>query len=171
MSAKFRPAVWGGLFIGVLSALPFVSALNGCCCLWVVCGGLLTSYLLQESRPVALTAGDGAIGGLLAGAIGAVISSILSAIITAASGMSMNGAVEQMLERGGELPPGLVRALEQMRDVPSVAWVALSFFVVLIVYPIFSMLGGLLGVAIFKKNPPPPPPGTVEILPPEPPPM
>jgi hypothetical protein len=29
------------------------------------------------------------------------------------------------------------------------------------------MLGALLGVAIFKKNPPPPPPGTVEVLPPQ----
>jgi hypothetical protein len=33
---------------------------------------------------------------------------------------------------------------------------------------IFGTLGGLLGVAVFKKDaPPPPPPGTVEILPPE----
>jgi len=33
---------------------------------------------------------------------------------------------------------------------------------------VFAMLGGLLGVALFKKKdlPPPPPPGTVEILPP-----
>jgi len=29
------------------------------------------------------------------------------------------------------------------------------------------MLGALLGVALFKRQPPPPPPGTVEILPPE----
>jgi hypothetical protein len=171
MSPKLRPALWGGLFIGVLSSLPFVSMLNGCCCLWVVCGGILTSYLLQESRPVPLTAGDGAVGGLLAGVVGAVISSIVSAIITLATGASMNAAIEQMLERGGELPPGFARTLEQMRDVPTAAWVALSFLAVLIVYPIFSMLGGLLGVAMFKKNPPPPPPGTVEVLPAEPPPM
>jgi hypothetical protein len=85
--------------------------------------------------------------------------------------MSVNNAVEQMLERGGELPPGFANALEQMRDVPTAAWVAISFVITLIVYPIFSMLGGLLGVALFKRTPPPPPPGTVEILPPEPPPM
>jgi hypothetical protein len=29
------------------------------------------------------------------------------------------------------------------------------------------MLGGLLGVAVFKKDAPPPPPGTIEVLPPE----
>jgi len=31
---------------------------------------------------------------------------------------------------------------------------------------IFATLGGLLGVAIFKKNAPPPPPGGMDILPP-----
>ena len=40
----------------------------------------------------------------------------------------------------------------------------LMFFVV--VGLIFGMLGGLLGVALFKKEAPPPPPGTVEVLPP-----
>jgi hypothetical protein len=29
------------------------------------------------------------------------------------------------------------------------------------------MLGGLLGVALFKKNAPPPEPGRVDVLPPE----
>jgi hypothetical protein len=38
----------------------------------------------------------------------------------------------------------------------------------IIIDTVFGMLGGLLGVAMFKKNaPPPPPPGTVEVLPAE----
>ena len=45
MGQKLQPAVLGGLLIGVLSALPFVSM---CCCLWVIAGGVLTTYLLQE---------------------------------------------------------------------------------------------------------------------------
>jgi hypothetical protein len=39
-----------------------------------------------------------------------------------------------------------------------------------VVFTVFGMLEGLLGVAIFKKNAPPPPPGPpgmVEVLPPE----
>jgi hypothetical protein len=32
---------------------------------------------------------------------------------------------------------------------------------------VFGLLGGLLGVAMFKKNLPPPPPGGVQVLPPE----
>ena len=43
-----------------------------------------------------------------------------------------------------------------------------NLFLSVIVGGVFAMLGGLLGVALFKKKdlPPPPPPGTVEILPP-----
>jgi len=56
----------------VLSALPIVGAANACCCLWVVSGGLLAAYLLQQDRQQPITAGDGAIVGLLAGISGAI---------------------------------------------------------------------------------------------------
>ena len=55
-SGRLQPAFYGGLLIGVLSALPIVSAGNCCCCLWVVAGGMLAVYLRQrgspESKPV-----------------------------------------------------------------------------------------------------------------------
>ena len=60
----------GGLFIGVLSALP---AVNCCCCLWIVCGGVLAAYLDQQNDPRPITAGRGAWNGFLAGVIGAVV--------------------------------------------------------------------------------------------------
>lgn len=166
MGGRLQPAFWGGLFIGVLSALPFVGDLNLCCCIWVLSGGVLTAYLLQEAQPTPITAGDGAVLGLAAGAIGAVISSVLSALIALARGVDMDAAVEQMLSRG-DLPPQLAEAMARLRDVPDAAWYAGIFLLTLVVYPVFAMLGGLLGVAIFRRTPPPPPPGTVEVLPPE----
>ena len=51
MNDRIQPALWGGLFIGVLSALPLVNAGNCCCCLWVVCGGVLAAYLRQQNSP------------------------------------------------------------------------------------------------------------------------
>ena len=47
-NAMLMPAVWGGFFIGVLSALPIVGAANLCCCLWVICGGMVAAYLLSR---------------------------------------------------------------------------------------------------------------------------
>ena len=167
MPSRLQPALWGGLFIGVLSALPFVSNLNACCCLWVLAGGVLTSYLLQERTALPITAGDGAVAGLLAGLVGAVLMSVLGAVIAAFGGMNMQDAIDQMMTRG-DLPPQFNDALERARDVPAAVWFLLSLLVSMIVYPIFAMLGALLGVAIFKKRlPPTPPPGTMEVLPPE----
>ena len=166
MSSKLQPAFWGGLFIGVLSSLPFIGNLNTCCCLWVVVGGALTSYLLQERATVPITAGDGAVGGLLAGAIGAVVSAILAPLVALATGLTAREQIDRALS-GGELPPQLVDALAQLRDVPAIAWFLGALLIALIVYPIFAMLGGLLGVAMFRRTPPPPPPGTVEVLPPQ----
>jgi hypothetical protein len=46
-----------------------------------------------------------------------------------------------------------------------------TLFITVVIDTVFGMLGGLLGVAVFKKDlPPPPPPGTIDVLPPPPPP-
>jgi hypothetical protein len=169
MPSKLQPAFWGGLFIGVLSALPFVSALNVCCCLWVIAGGVLTSYLLQERLLTPLTAGDGAVGGLLAGLIGAAVSALIGLAFVAIQGNPMAQTFDQFLSQG-QMPPEAARLMERMREWPAALWFVLGFAVQLILFPIFSMLGALLGVAIFKRNvPPPSPPGTIDVLPPEPP--
>ena len=39
-----QPVLFGGLFMGVLSALPIIS-LGNCCCVWVAGGGAVTAYL------------------------------------------------------------------------------------------------------------------------------
>lgn len=162
MGSKLQPAFWGGLFIGVLSALPFVSTLNACCCLWVVAGGVLTSYLLQERSALPITAGDGAVGGLIAGAIGAVLASVLSAVFAAMQGVAGPAALDQIPQ--GDLPPELIRIFDQLRDLPPSVWYIGPLFIFLFIFPIFSLVGGLLGTAMFKRNTPPP--GTVEVLPP-----
>ncbi len=52
MSApKMLPALMGGLFIGILSSLPYIKGGNVCCCLWVVSGGLLAAWLMQQNTP------------------------------------------------------------------------------------------------------------------------
>ena len=53
-----QAALLGGLFIGVLSALPIINLAN-CCCLWIVGGGAIAAYLAQQQHPgpFGLTAG------------------------------------------------------------------------------------------------------------------
>jgi hypothetical protein len=171
MGIRLQPAFWGGLFIGVLSALPIVQAGNCCCCLWVVAGGVLAAYLRQQQTPYAIAASEGALVGLMAGVIGGVLTVVLSIPMQAVTGPMQQRMLDWILSANPDMPAEIRDAIE--RASGETGFHAVSFLLNLCVYIVvglvFGMLGGLLGVALFKKNasPPPPPPGTVEILPPE----
>jgi hypothetical protein len=165
MEGRLQPALWGGLFIGVLSALPIVNAGNCCCCLWVVAGGVLATYLRQQNTPYELPASEGALVGLLAGLVGGIIGSVLSIPVEMMMGPLQRQLMERILSSNPDFPAEMRDMVDNMAMGP--AAIAFRFVIMTIVGAIFGMLGGLLGVAIFKKNaPPPPPPGTIEVLPP-----
>lgn len=158
---RYQPALLGGLLIGVLSSVPVVSAGNLCCCLWVITGGLLTAYLQQQNTPEPLEAGEAALGGLIAGLIGAIISVVIGQIIfsmfASAFQSQIAEQVRQSLESNPDLPAdardrieGIVSMLTTGRGIALI-----QLAVVLPVYAIFGLLGGLLGMAFFKKKLPP----------------
>lgn len=168
-SGRLQPALYGGILIGVLSALPFVSAGNCCCCLWVVTGGVLAVYLRQQNSPFAITSAEGALVGLLAGVIGGAIGVILSIPVEAAMGPFMRNILDRVISSSPDFPAEMRDVLERAGQGGSGPMaIAFKLCVSLVAGAVFGMLGGLLGVAIFKKDgPPPPPPGTIEVLPPE----
>lgn len=166
---KLQPALLGGLFIGVLSALPLVNIAN-CCCLWVIGGGVLAAYLMQQNAPYAMTAADGALVGLFAGLLGGVIGTLVSIPIDLMMGPVQQRLVERLILSNPDVPEE-TRAMVESMAARGVSGIMIAFRLVfgVVVGAIFGMLGGLLGVAMFKKNlPPPPPPGGMDILPPEP---
>ena len=150
--SRHQPALLGGLFIGILSALPFVNAANACCCLWVVAGGLLTVYLQQQNTPEPVEAADAVLGGLIAGLIGAVISSLAGWALLSVTGNVWQEQMRQALENP-EVPPEMRDLLGNLLAGRGV--MLLAFAINIPVYAIFSMLGALLGLAIFKKKTPP----------------
>ena len=165
---RMQPAVFGGLFIGVLSALPLINLAN-CCCLWVIRGGVLAAYLMQQNYPYAISAADGALVGLLAGAMGGILGTLLSIPIDLMMGPVQQRLIERVILSNPDVPDE-TRVLFENMAARGLSAVVIAFRLVLgvVIGAIFGLLGGLLGVALFKSNepPPPPPPGTVEILPP-----
>jgi len=159
MSNRYQPAMLGGLFIGILSSLPYVRGANVCCCLWVVVGGLLTTYMRQQQQPEPIETAEAILGGLIAGAIGATLTLIGNwAFDSGASAIAIDRLREQL-----DANPGLS---PQMRDmilnfVAGRGVIFLRLAITLVVYTIFSMLGALLGLAFFKKKPTPPPPPAI----------
>jgi ribose/xylose/arabinose/galactoside ABC-type transport system permease subunit len=164
MNERLKPAFWGGLFIGVLSALPLVNLGNCCCCLWVLAGGALTVYLRQQTTPMEIPAAEGALMGLMAGAIGGVLATVIGLPLQMLTSGFNQQLMDRVLSSNPDMPPEL-RELFANTATGAVAGV-MMLVINVVVMTIFGMLGGLLGVAIFKKTPPPPPPGTVEVLPP-----
>jgi hypothetical protein len=166
-SRYWQPALLGGAVGGVLSALPFIGAFNVCCCLWVVTGGVVAAYLLQQNQQTPITAADGAIVGIFAGLIGAAINSLISLPISMVMGPVVQGFFER-LSTMSNLPPEARDALENManrRADMGPFGLVLAFFLGLcfnlFAGAIFSTLGGLLGSAIFAKKVPPAPPASI----------
>lgn len=154
MSSYLQPALLGGLVMGVLSALPIISAGNLCCCLWVVSGGLLAAYLLQQNRTGPITAADGAIVGLLAGLIGATCQFVLSIPI----GLLVGPVERQMLERLREMSGSGVAEFNLDRGPGLVGIVILrviAFMFTLVIGSIVSTVAGAVGAVLFAKSPPP----------------
>jgi len=165
-SSKFQPALYGGVFIGVLSALPLVNMGNCICCLWVVSGGALALYLVQQNQPYPVTAADGALVGLLAGVIGGALGALLSIPVQMAMGPVQQQVLQRYVLSNPDVPEETKELIRNMggRGATAIGTVINLIFSVCI-GAIFGMLGGLLGVALFKKTDLPPP-GTTEILPP-----
>ena len=153
--------------MGVLSALPFVSAGNLCCCLWVLVGGMVAAYVLQQNQSAPITPGDGALVGLLAGFIGAVVQVLVSIPISLVVGPMERAMVQRVLEMAGNMPSEMREMFERFgSEGQRAGFFIISRIVGLIFWScvggVFSTLGGLIGAAIFKKNTPP---GTIDVTP------
>jgi hypothetical protein len=154
--------------MGVLSALPLVNVFNVCCCGWVICGGLVAAYVLQQNTAVMITPGDGALVGLLAGLMGAFIAVFVSIPIDILVGPMERRFAEQIVDMAGTMPPEMRDFLGRYSRGGAEGFgyfvigkiVALMFW--LVAGAIFSTIGGALGALLFKK---PPPPAVVDVPP------
>jgi hypothetical protein len=163
---KLQPALLAGVAIGVLSALPIINVANLCCCAWVLFGGALAAYLMQQNHPIPITAGDGALVGLMAGIVGAIVATLISIPLTIATGPFQAQIIERILEGARDMPPEARDILESFRAGPAVGiGLIFSFFAMLVAGCFFGLIGGVIGALLFRKGtpdlPPPPPPPPV----------
>ena len=144
---KLKPALLGGVVVGLLSAIPFV---NYCCCIWAVGGGVLACFLYIKSSPVPVRPGDGAVVGALAGLVGAVIYLIIGLPIAL---LYSAQAMEQAFSQSGVRLPFTGTVL-----------IVVSMLIVALMLLVLAVIGGLIAVPLIEKRKnggmPPPPPDT-----------
>lgn len=153
--SRYQPALLGGLFIGILSTVPLVSALNLCCCLWVVVGGMIATYLRQQQLPEPIETAEAVLTGLLAGAIGALLNIAASWALLSVTGPMIPDELRTQIESNPDMPPQLRDMMLNLMNGRGLA--LLMFGVTLPAYALFSTLGALLGLSFFRKKPVTPP--------------
>ena len=167
----FKPALIGGVLLGILSALPFLNLVNCFCCAWVIAGGMLAAQLFVRNSPAIVTLSQGLVLGLMTGAIGAVVETVFSLPLRLMFMRMGPGFAEQMsqaIEQISGLPPETRNTLRSMLGDGSgfgAAFWILGGFLTLVIYAVMGMLGGTIGVALFEKRKPQPP--SPEIPPPQ----
>jgi hypothetical protein len=154
-TGRFVPGLIGGIATGVLSMLAGFLApdvfiiLSFFCIVWAVIGGALAANLFIKRSPLPVRSGEGAVLGLIAGAIGALIYMAIDTPIA----YSIHGDYIQMVSN------------QQAEKISAGAFFALTGMAGAVTILGFSVLGGLIGVAMFEKRKdyqagmPPPPPG------------
>ena len=169
MNSKVRAALIGGVVLGLLSGIPYLRLGNILCCLWVLLGGALASYLYIKQSATPVQMGEGALIGASAGAIGTFVELIVGVPLTILTGYPENKLIVGLLER---IDPR--QAEEYQRRIQPLLDMSfgeqffhqvfsLGTLLNLLITVVLALVGGLLAVPLFEKRkanilPPPPPP-------------
>jgi hypothetical protein len=147
-----------GIVMGILAAIPLIGILSSCCCLWAGlwgCGILaVLFYRMSNKTQPGLTIGQGVVLGLLAGAVGALLASILGGISSLVFG-GMSGAaymdyINQIPGAAESLDASSRQIIEQAAATSSS--ILFSTCCKFVIFPLFGMIGGLIGAGLIWKN-------------------
>jgi hypothetical protein len=150
-----QPALAGGMFLGFLSSMPFIMAANCLCCMWVLLGGGIAAMLLMKQRPSGITYGDGAFVGVLSGLFGAIVGTVVHIpvqIIFARLNGSQQAQLEEWFRQLGIEGPMRDWLLRVASGEISAATILFTFFMNLLMWSLFAMIGGILTVAIVNRR-------------------
>ena len=130
-----------GTIMALLSNLPLIAYGNCLACLWLWTSGIFGSWLywwLGNPRH-SITAGQGAVVGVLSGIVGAIAGTIISAILAALGFASLTTSQADSIEK------------LFFGEVSSIA-IIISLLINVFLYPIFGAIGGAIGGVIFGKS-------------------
>jgi hypothetical protein len=162
---KMLPALYGGIIMAFISAVPFLNLLNCLCCAGVMLGGFMAVFFykneIKEGMPP-LESADALALGAIAGVFGAVIGTLLTWGLLAVVGNVAGDALVNILKNtvGDKMPPEALEQMERGMAESSIGFAQL--IMALVIDTLFGLLGGLIGYQVFKPKvapvmPPPPP--------------
>ena len=145
----FVPALIGGAVAGILSGLPFFNCL---CCIWIIGGAMLASYLLSKDSPVALSAGDGAIVGILTGIVATVARLFVGLLpLHGYYREFLQRLTERLAEYTEEMPAGWESWLEAEGGESAFIFM-IGLMMTVVFFAALGALGGIIGISLFGKK-------------------
>lgn len=167
---KLVPVLIGGLSITAISAIPVLNLVNLLCCAGVMGGAIIGVWFYKKNFPqdMPFSVGDGAIIGTFSGAVAGIVTTLIFALTTGlfspAFQEKFETEIENALQQSSFQDPATAEQvrqfLTQLSSTPLYLFVGL-LFIMLLVFTLFGLFGGLIGGGIFKTRtlavtPPPP---------------
>lgn len=143
------PALIGGAVAGILTGIPLINCL---CCLWIIGGAILASYILVKDSPVALSAGDGAIVGVFSGIVAAVADALISMPFEHLNQEFAKRIMEWVSDFAQEFPSGWESWLGKEFGQKSPFSFMMDLVISAVIFAALGALGGIIGISLFKKK-------------------
>ncbi|MEI7907847.1 MAG: hypothetical protein WCI84_10880 [Bacteroidota bacterium] len=154
---KVIPALYGGLLIATVWAVPGLNFLNCLCCAGVMLGGFLAVLLYQKDIPPEsgqLTREDCVQLGIYAGIISSVAAVLIQYTVTLLFG---DIAIEMMMRLAErmqvDLPPEIYPLIDEAKKAePNLIGSFLAIFIYIVPNTLFSFFGALIGWKVFQPK-------------------
>ena len=162
---KLIPAIYGGIIMGIISGVPFLSALNCLCCAGIMLGGFLAVMFYKNNftpDTPPFTANDCMAVGAISGVVGAIVGTMITALFLKLFGNIMGTAMLEWFRNLNLNIPDEAweKAEESMNEGATALIIVVRFFSSLVLGVLFGLLGGLIGYNVYKPKhimmPPPP---------------
>jgi hypothetical protein len=159
-SLYFRPALFAGLIMAIINFAPGLDLVNCFCCAGLFIGGVLAVLFFRMDIPpdYAMMNIDGFYLGLWTGIFAAGFETVLNITVgpfIADIKFQMLKNILKKILNGTAMPAGLMDQLSQAIAAakrPGLFDTLLSFFLVVVVYSIFTIFGALLTTAFIQRQ-------------------
>jgi hypothetical protein len=156
---RMIPVVYGTFVMTSISILPFINFINLFFCSGIILGGIAGVFIYNKQLAgtnVKITSKDGVMIGILCGILSGILVSSFNFIFML---ISKHNPIDETMSllKDISLPPEVTVQMNKFSDEfnkygfsPTISVV--SLFSNLIIYPLFGMIGAVLGVTIIKKK-------------------
>lgn len=158
---RLIPIVLSTVTMVFFSITPLISFINVFCCAGLIIGGFVGIFVYNKqlrNTNYSLAYKDGVMIGLLSGILSSIIVTGINVLISLFSDVNMINEIMKISEEIGYVIPSefmiyiekISKEFETYGFSPTLTIV--GFIMNLIIYPLFGILGGIIGVSIITRK-------------------